>query len=100
MVGHDGGGRTEGIELRRSTDRILCSNAGSLPFTPALQELYDKGESARPEYVAALPEAVKQIVARQVDIGLDVVNDGEFSKREGFQMYAPTRLSGIEQHPR
>ena len=42
------------------------------------------------------PTAVKEVVATQVEVGLDVVNDGEFSKRGGFQLYAPSRMSGIE----
>jgi 5-methyltetrahydropteroyltriglutamate--homocysteine methyltransferase len=99
---HCGAARSRRKEpkLRRSTDRILSSNAGSLPFTERLQDLYGLGEAGRVDYVAALPEAVAEIVRQQAEIGLDVVNDGEFSKREGFQMYAPTRLTGIERHPR
>lgn len=86
--------------MRHSTDHILSSNAGTLPRPPRLQELFDAGPQAESSYDEELPAAVSEIVRHQVDAGLDVVNDGEFSKRGGFQMYARQRLSGIEQLPR
>ena len=86
--------------MRRSTDHILSSNAGTLPRPARLQELFDAGPESEAAYDQELPEAVKEVVRQQAEIGLDVVNDGEFSKRGGFQMYARQRLSGIEQLPR
>ncbi|MBO0893583.1 MAG: hypothetical protein J2O39_04325, partial [Acidimicrobiales bacterium] len=86
--------------MRRSTDHILSSNAGTLPRPPRLQELFDGGPESEAAYDNELPAAVKAIVRQQAETGLDVVNDGEFSKRGGFQMYARQRLSGIEQLPR
>jgi 5-methyltetrahydropteroyltriglutamate--homocysteine methyltransferase len=47
--------------------------------------------------VAMLPGAIKDVVRRQADMGIDIVNDGEFSKRGGFSGYVRNRLSGIEQ---
>jgi 5-methyltetrahydropteroyltriglutamate--homocysteine methyltransferase len=44
-----------------------------------------------------LPGLVKDIVKRQVDIGFDIVNDGEFSKRGGWNYYIRERLSGLEE---
>src|SRR6185503_18547710 len=49
-------------------------------------------------FVERLPSAVKEVVQRQADIGIDVVNDGELSKLN-FSHYARERLSGLEQPP-
>jgi 5-methyltetrahydropteroyltriglutamate--homocysteine methyltransferase len=43
-----------------------------------------------------LPRLVNGIVQRQADMGFDIVNDGEFSKRGGWSRYARSRLSGVE----
>jgi 5-methyltetrahydropteroyltriglutamate--homocysteine methyltransferase len=45
-----------------------------------------------------LRDGVADIVRKQVDVGLDVVNDGEFSKT-GFHSYVTERLAGIEIRP-
>src|SRR4051812_22838720 len=64
--------------MRRSTDRIRVSHAGTAPRQPDLP----------------LPEAVAAVVKRQVDVGIDVVNDGELSK-SNFTNYVRDRLGGI-----
>ena len=46
-------------------------------------------------FEAALTAAVKDVVQRQKDLGIDIVSDGEFSKR-GFAVYAHERLGGLE----
>jgi 5-methyltetrahydropteroyltriglutamate--homocysteine methyltransferase len=81
--------------MRRSTERILVSHAGTVPRPANLQALYAAGESRRPEFVAQLPAAVREVVQRQAQVGIDVVNDGELSKRN-FSHYARERLAGIE----
>src|ERR1700750_1012728 len=81
--------------MRRSTDRILVSHAGTLPRPDAVARLFDGGPDD--EFNAALPSAVKDVVRRQAELGIDVVNDGEFSKRGGFSNYVRSRMSGIEQ---
>jgi 5-methyltetrahydropteroyltriglutamate--homocysteine methyltransferase len=65
--------------MRRSTERILVSHAGTTPREPDLP----------------LPEAVKEVVRKQVAAGIDVVNDGELSK-SNFLNYVRDRLGGIE----
>src|SRR3979411_2519942 len=80
--------------MRRSTDRILVSHAGTLPRPPNVAKLFDGG--ADDEFKSVLPDAVKDVVRRQTDLGIDIVNDGEFSKRGGFSGYVRNRLSGIE----
>ena len=53
----------------------------------------------RAAYEATLKAAVDEVVARQVALGIDIVDDGEFSKR-GFAVYANERLEGYEARPR
>jgi len=66
--------------MRRSTNRILVSHAGTLP---------------RPANEQDLSAAVKQVVRKQVEVGIDIVNDGELSK-SNFTNYVRERLQGIE----
>src|SRR5665213_1462696 len=83
--------------MRRSTDHFIASNAGTLPRTDRLQQLFDAGPDQIAAYQSELPAAVREVVDRQVATGIEVVNDGEFSKRGGFQAYIRGRISGIEQ---
>ncbi len=82
--------------MRRSNNRILVSHAGTLPRPARLQELYDAGPDKRAAFLEQLPSGVKEVVQRQAEIGIDVVNDGELSKRN-FSHYAQERLGGLEQ---
>ena len=85
--------------MRRSTDRILTTHVGSLPRPPELigimiaQDRGGKVDAA--EYDARLAKAVDWVVRKQVELGVDVIDDGEFSKR-GFAVYAHERLGGLE----
>ncbi len=83
--------------MRRSTDRIIVSHAGTLPRPPEIAALLQQGEAAQAHLAAQLPAAVKEIVARQVEVGVDVVNDGEIPKRGTFSSYIQERLSGLEE---
>src|SRR5438445_468919 len=85
--------------MKRSTDHILTSHVGTLPRPKHLEELLAGGEDKRAEYFRGLPEAVKGIVKHQLDIGLDVINDGEFGKVGGFSNYVQNRLAGYERKP-
>lgn len=85
--------------MKRSTDRILTSHVGTLPRPPRLEELLQRGDAGREEYFAALPEAVREAVQKQIEVGLDVINDGEYGKVGGFSNYVRTRLSGYELKP-
>ena len=83
--------------MRRSTERILVSHAGVLPRPEGLQRLFDAGPGEQEAFEAALPGAVADIVARQVAAGVDIVNDGEISKRGLFIGYIRDRMSGFEE---
>src|SRR5215208_6253748 len=82
--------------MRRSLERILVSHAGTVPRPAALQALYAAGDERRAEFMGLLPSAVREVVEHQARVGIDVVNDGELSKRN-FSHYARERLGGLEE---
>src|SRR5215211_4489264 len=82
--------------MRRSTDRILVSHAGTLPRPPDIVQLLAKGAEGEAELAQKLPAAVADIVRKQVEAGVDIVNDGEIPKRGTFSSYIQERIEGIE----
>jgi 5-methyltetrahydropteroyltriglutamate--homocysteine methyltransferase len=82
--------------MRKSTERILVSHAGTLPRPEDLRELMQAGPDKDREFRARVPSAVKEVVQKQVATGIDVVNDGEVGKRDGFSNYPRQRLSSLE----
>jgi 5-methyltetrahydropteroyltriglutamate--homocysteine methyltransferase len=88
--------------MRRSTERILTSHTGALHMPPELQESIVARHLGEPHDEQALDaqlrEAVAGIVRRQADLGVDVVNDGEFSKST-WMGYVVDRMSGVERVP-
>ena len=86
--------------MRRSTERILTTHAGSLARPDALRRLLVDRDEGRPHDAAALAAqvraAVGEVVRQQLAVGLDIVNDGEQSKRN-FTTYARERLGGVEE---
>ena len=84
--------------LKRSDSRILTTHAGSLPRPRALVELQlaaSRGEPVDPEALAReAAEATRRSVAKQLECGIDVGNDGE-QPRESFVTYVRYRLSGF-----
>jgi 5-methyltetrahydropteroyltriglutamate--homocysteine methyltransferase len=85
--------------MRRSSERIVVSHAGALPRPEDLQRLFDGYPGEQDAFLAALPGAVHQVVGQQVAAGIDVVNDGEISKRGLFIGYIRDRMSGFEELP-
>ena len=75
--------------------RILTTHVGSLPRPDALSEMMAEGKTDGPAYADAVRSAVMDIVRRQADCGIDIVDDGEQSK-PGFITYIDERLSGME----
>jgi 5-methyltetrahydropteroyltriglutamate--homocysteine methyltransferase len=88
--------------VKRSTDRILTTHAGSLPRPPDLWAMVTAKTSGQPVDEAAFEararSAVAEVVQQQATSGLDVVNDGELSKLN-FLQYARERLAGCEPRP-
>ena len=84
--------------MKRSTERILTTHAGSLPRPAdllAMGEAQQDGKPVDKVYEARLSEAVGEIVRKQADLGIDIVDDGEYGK-PGFVTYVNDRLSGFE----
>jgi 5-methyltetrahydropteroyltriglutamate--homocysteine methyltransferase len=85
--------------MLRSVERILTTHIGSLPRPDDLRELLlarDQGREVDDERFRALvAQAVDEVVARQVEVGLDVVADGEMSKIS-FVNYVRERFTGFE----
>jgi 5-methyltetrahydropteroyltriglutamate--homocysteine methyltransferase len=82
--------------MRRSSDRILVSHAGNLPRPDDLEQLMAEGPAGLDGFAKRLPSAVAEVVRHQTEIGIDVVNDGELSKRGGFSNYVSERLGGLQ----
>lgn len=89
--------------MKRSVDHILVSHAGNLPRPRYLDELITgfaghtrpKEISDPAEYAKRLQKGVDEIVARQIDMGIDVVNDGEFAKAGTYDGYIHQRITGF-----
>jgi 5-methyltetrahydropteroyltriglutamate--homocysteine methyltransferase len=84
--------------VKTSRDRILTTHVGSLPRSDAVVELLqrrERGEDVdRSEFDEVTRQAVAAIVRRQVDLGVDVVSDGETSKIS-YSTYVRDRLTGF-----
>jgi 5-methyltetrahydropteroyltriglutamate--homocysteine methyltransferase len=81
-----------------SRERILTTHVGSLPRNEKLSDLLVKREAGEPfdaaEMTAEMDKAVRHVVDKQVEAGVDIGNDGE-QQRVGFQTYVPARMSGF-----
>ena len=84
--------------MKRSTDRILTSHAGSLHRPDDLRETMAARKDGDPFDEALskrIKEALNEVVRLQAENGIDVVNDGEYTKRS-WQTYSRGRLGGLE----
>jgi 5-methyltetrahydropteroyltriglutamate--homocysteine methyltransferase len=84
--------------MKRSDDRILTTHTGSLPRPSALRDLLVRQDRGEPVDAAALAReaeaAVRQVVRKQLEAGIDVGNDGE-QPRVGFSTYPARRMRGF-----
>jgi 5-methyltetrahydropteroyltriglutamate--homocysteine methyltransferase len=84
--------------VRQSEDRILTTHAGSLARPDDLvRMMWDWIDGKEPDESAVkarVAEATTEVVERQIEIGIDVVSDGEMSKT-GFSNYVAQRYSGF-----
>jgi len=82
----------------RSTERFLTTHTGSLPRPDDLVlSMYAKEEGAPVDgagLAARVRSAVAEVVRRQIDAGIDIVNDGEMSK-PSYATYIKDRLDGF-----
>ena len=79
-------------------ERILTTHTGSLPRPADLLAMIQARETGQPydaeELAAAVRRSVAEAVEAQANAGIDIVNDGEFSK-PGFSDYIKDRVSGL-----
>jgi len=84
--------------MKRSTERILTTHTGSLPRPQNLAQLMIAREQGKAvnaqELESSVRNAVAEVVKRQVDVGIDIISDGEMSKI-GFANYVKDRLTGF-----
>src|SRR5215471_717707 len=85
--------------MQHSAERILTTHAGSLPRPGdllAMMRSRGRGETVdEAAYKARVRSAVADIVRKQVELGIDIVSDGEMSK-QSFLTYVSERLGGFE----
>jgi 5-methyltetrahydropteroyltriglutamate--homocysteine methyltransferase len=74
--------------VKRSVAKILTTHVGSLPFL-SLDAGVAVGDTAR------MAKDVAAVVARQREIGVDVVNEGEYAKGGDWLRYMQTRFGGF-----
>jgi 5-methyltetrahydropteroyltriglutamate--homocysteine methyltransferase len=90
------------MALQLNTDRIQTTHIGSLPRPHRLLDAMKAKYSGQPydptAFQQALRVAVADVVRKQIDCGIDIVTDGEFSK-PGFFTYIRERLEGFESRP-
>src|SRR5687767_12435772 len=84
--------------MRRSTERFLTTHTGSLPRPDDLiRMMYAKEEGIpvdREALASRVRAAVAEVVKKQTDAGIDLVNDGEMSK-PSYATYIKDRLAGF-----
>jgi 5-methyltetrahydropteroyltriglutamate--homocysteine methyltransferase len=83
----------------RSHDRILTTHVGSLPRADAVVDAVlraERGEEVgTPAFETPVRAAIAEVIRRQLDAGIDIINDGEQGKFR-FSSYQWRRLSGLE----
>ena len=84
--------------MKASIDRILTTHVGSLPRPAAVVEQLLHKERGEPYdqggFDRVMREAVREIVARQAEAGVDVVSDGEMGKIS-YSTYVKDRFAGF-----
>ncbi len=84
--------------MQRSEERILTTHVGSLPRHPKLRDLLvqqDRGEVIdEAELDREVEDAVEHVVRKQLEVGIDIGNDGE-QPRVGFSTYVSRRMRGF-----
>ena len=88
--------------MKRSSERILVTHVGSLARPQELMEMLVARNEGSPYNSDALAkrtrEAVDEVVRKQIECGVDIVNDGELGK-SNFSRYTRERLGGFVERP-
>jgi 5-methyltetrahydropteroyltriglutamate--homocysteine methyltransferase len=84
--------------MKYSTARILTTHAGALPQPEDLKQMHAAQVAGQPydpqAFKSRVRSAVAEVVKKQLDCGLAIINDGEMGK-SNFSRYARERLSGF-----
>jgi 5-methyltetrahydropteroyltriglutamate--homocysteine methyltransferase len=75
--------------LRRSNEKILTTHVGSLPGLSSF-------DSTKPDFREKLMAGVTEVIDRQREAGLDVINEGEYSKGGDWLSYVDDRFTGFQ----
>lgn len=90
------------MAVQQNTDHIQTTHIGSLPRPHKLLDIlkakYSGQHYDEAELNSILAQAVTNCVRKQVECGIDVVTDGEYSK-PGFFTYIRERFDGFESRP-
>jgi len=90
------------MALQQNTDHIQTTHIGSLPRPHNLLDLLKAKYSGQPydetKLNSVLTRSVADCVQKQVECGIEIVTDGEFSK-PGFFTYIRERFDGFESRP-
>jgi len=90
------------MALQQNTDHIQTTHIGSLPRPRNLLDLLKAKYSGQPydetKLNSVLTRSVADCVQKQVECGIEIVTDGEFSK-PGFFTYIRERFDGFESRP-
>jgi 5-methyltetrahydropteroyltriglutamate--homocysteine methyltransferase len=90
------------MPLQQNTDHIQTTHIGSLPRPHNLLDLlkakYSGQRYDEAELNSVLAQSVAESVRKQVECGIEIVTDGEFSK-PGFFTYVRERFEGFESRP-
>lgn len=84
--------------MLKSVERILTTHVGSLPRSQAVTDVLfarENGGALPPDPGKVIRDAVAAVVAKQVEVGIDVVSDGEMGKIS-YATYIKDRLSGFD----
>jgi 5-methyltetrahydropteroyltriglutamate--homocysteine methyltransferase len=88
--------------MKRSTERVLTTHAGSLVRTREIIEGMKARTINQPYDETRLAEdirrGIQEVVRKQVEVGIDIVNDGEYA-RPGCHCYVHERLTGLQLRP-
>ena len=84
--------------MQRSTERFLTTHTGSLPRPDDLIRMMYAKEEGVPvdadKLAARVRGAVAEVVKKQAEAGVDLINDGELSK-PSYATYIKDRLNGF-----
>lgn len=84
--------------MKYSTDHILSSHGGNLPRPQGFDDMLEDPKGNASKIEQALPGAVEWIIDKQIECGVDIINDGEYVKATdpaAYHGYIQARVTGF-----